>query len=514
MSLLCGIIDATPAWLQLLEQEGVPWVRFRPEMPDTGLLSAVIVDRPLLDREESVLRSYMASGGAILGAARHPESLTGKPWRSQNVRYLTDTRSDGPSWVDLLDVNIACQIPREANMLKTNDGTSALFAGEWGGGAMVVLPFDVRDIWFQTAAQYRMFPSPFERLPYERVAAAGRSDLLRLVHCSLEFLHHLRGKPYARLSPYPAGVSAVVAYRLDTDKASPRQIDAFRALSESLRIPFTWFVDTGSHLGWLERFAEMRGQEIGIHCRFHRDYAASGGYKADILEARKLLERAGTYPAGYAAPYGTWNSALGEALDELDLPFSSEFGIGYDTFPFRPEVPGRQFRTLQVPVHPVSSGALRRAGYPPARMEQYYSEVIRRKTMRGDPLFLYDHPLHENLGVGRAVLEEALRKGASPVTLGGFARWWLLRCRLLLQLGSPGITSAAAGQAAAEAGMCVRVSSLEGEAEVPLGESFRPESVRLPREYRSAADIGRTREFDLRTAIGSAVTAAMRWRKQ
>jgi hypothetical protein len=57
------------------------------------------------------------------------------------------------------------------------------------------------------------------------------------------------------------------------------------------------------------------------------------------------------------------------------------------------------------------------------------------------------------------------------------------------------------------------VSSLEGEAEVPLGERFRPESVRLPREYRSAADIGRTREFDLRTAIGSAVTAAMRWRK-
>ncbi|HEX9005645.1 MAG TPA: polysaccharide deacetylase family protein, partial [Bacteroidota bacterium] len=370
---------------------------------------------------------------------------------------------------------------------------------------------DPRDLWQQGSARTRLFPSRYERAPYELVAAAGRADLLRLIHCALEYLHHLRALPYARLWPFPDAVPSVLAFRLDTDRASRSRIDAFAQLSSDLGIPFTWFIDTASHDGWLERFAAMQGQEIGVHCYRHRSFTAPEGYITDIHEARRRLNAVGLAVEAYAAPFGIWNPALGEALEGLEVPYSSEFGIGYDTLPFYPEIPGRRYSTLQVPVHPISPGALRRVGYSPGKMEAYYADLLVRKIARAQPLFLYDHPIHGYAELGRTVLAEALRAGARPVTLGGFARWWRRRAAVL-HVGDKAI---------AADGLSLHLSTPGGESFVPLvpreGQSPAPQGEGPTRSralFHAPEGIRDTREFDLRTTIGAAFQAMSRRRQR
>ena len=312
MNLRCAIVECASSWVALLSQEGVPWVRANFETLEPEDVSVLIVDRRLQGAEQERVKAYLAGGGAVLGAARFLSSATHMPTRREYVRYLTDDRED--PWIELLDVSQVCDIPKEAGVLRTQDNVFGVFAGEVGGGAAILLPFDVSDLWLKEGATNRKFPSPFERLPYERVAVASRSELHRLVHHSLQFLHLHRSVPYVRLRPYPGDTLAMAAFRLDTDRASRRQIAAFYELSQSLSIPFTWFLDTYSHESWLGEFASMQGQEIGVHCYAHKTHKTLADARNDIERAQKLLRDAGIAIGGYAAPYGIWSTTLGETL--------------------------------------------------------------------------------------------------------------------------------------------------------------------------------------------------------
>ncbi|MGA9121382.1 MAG: hypothetical protein WB699_18590, partial [Bacteroidota bacterium] len=428
------------------------------------------------------------------------------------VRYLIDDQQN--PWCDLLDVESHCSLPREANRVYTDQGVPSVFAGEWGGGYLVLLPFDLQAVWERLITRYRQFPARFDRLPYERVSAIGRAEISHLIGKAIEFLHHRRGIPYARVWPFPGLAPSTFAVRLDTDRATRRQIEAFARCSKDTGVPFSWFVDTGSHRHFLDAFSTIPGQEFGIHCHRHVVYRSVDDYRTDIRLARTHLGRVGITPVGYAAPYGEWTMQLGEAIDDSRIAYSSEFGLGYDGFPFTFRTGTKRFSTPQIPVHPVSTGALRRSGYTADRMVKYFTALLRRNVAREEPVFLLDHPIHENQDVIRQVVDEATRLNLVPTKLSDFAAWWQKREKVLRELSIDWDGNSVTSSSATEnnPSFMLKVTTPGTALMQPVGasrDSAIPATSYLDTS-RSVDDLRRSRQFDLRTEIGVATTKALR----
>jgi peptidoglycan/xylan/chitin deacetylase (PgdA/CDA1 family) len=512
MNLRCALICGSDAWREVLVQCGIPAVETLRSALDPAWASVLVVDGRLSRQDAGLVRRFLALGGAVIGASGHLSPVIGMGCRREFVRYLLDER-DNP-WCDLLDLESDCSLAREANRITTDAGVPAVFAGAWGGGYAVLLPFDLQTVWERTDARYRQFPARFDRLPYERVAAVGRAEISRLVTNALAFLHHRRGLPFVHLWPFPDGAPSVFAVRLDTDRASRPQIETFARTSREAGVPFTWFVDAGSQSDFIGVFGSLQDQEIGIHCYRHTVFRSVDDYRIDIRLARTLLGNVGIAPVGYAAPYGVWSEALGEAVDDSRLSYASEFGLGFDGFPFLFRSGTKRFTTPQVPVHPVSTGALRRSGYTPARMVQYYSGVLRRNVAARQPVILLDHPVHGQQEVVEEITRQARESRLLPVTMGGFASWWRQRREVLENIAFrwDGSAVATSGSDGVPPSFVVAESTPEDTRLVRLDAAHPVQSPLTERlsDGRSLDDLRRSREFDLRTAIGVGSTVTLR----
>ncbi len=519
MILQCALVYGAEAWKQVLEQCGVPLSEGHGTAIDTDRASVLVVDGQLSREDGEAVRGLLARGGAVIGSAGDLAPVLGMSTRSTRVRYLVDDRSD--RWCDLLDLETQCEVPREANMLRTDQGNAAVFAGPIGGGWAVLFPFDLQKVWERFSKAYRQFPSQFDRQPFELVSSVSRADLTFLVGKALEFLHHRRNLPFARLWPFPGGAPSVLAVRLDTDKSTRGQIEDFVRCSRASGAPFTWFVDTGSHSHFLDVFRDLQDQEIGIHCYRHVVYRSVDDYRTDIRLARTLLAKQGLQPIGYAAPFGEWTTELGEAIDDSHMLYSSEFTLGYDGFPFSYRSKSKRYSTPQIPVHPVSTGALRRAGYSPQRMVRYYSSVIIRKMFRREPLFLLDHPVHRNHEVIGEVVKDAMHRGAVPVRFEEYLRWWQKREKILRTISMTwnenAFSSTLRQPEVADPSVLMRVTTDAGGMFLPIGVRAEPRSddrSPSPEDSFSIEDVRRSREFDLRTAFGIATTMCLRRLRQ
>jgi hypothetical protein len=423
-----GLTAPSPAWEELLRQEGVDHGLVDAAGRDPAeVCSALVVSAPLRPDAVSAIRAYLAGGGAVLGFARHLSAITDLACRHEKVQYLAGTGDPPFRSVGLLDLELPCDVPREANHLRTQADTFGVLAGEWGGGVVVALPFDLRDVLTDTRTALRAFPFPSDRLPAERVSLVAHGEVRHLVHDALEYLHHLRGLPYAHLWYFPGEARSVFALRIDTDAGKPEQVDRLYAIARNHGLGFSWFLDVASHATWLRRFAVMEGQEFGVHCLEHRAYRGSPEDREDVDRARAAMTGAGIPPAGFAAPYGTWSPGLGLLIEAAGFPFSSEFSFAYDTLPMAPVVEHRRLGTLQVPVHPVCAGAMRRVGYPERTMIRYFERVKAGKLLRREPLFFYHHPGDEAWDCVESICGMSAESGVCRMSLGEYARWWNVR---------------------------------------------------------------------------------------
>lgn len=514
MNLRVGLIGDSPGWEELLRQEGVPFGTVTPGDADPAGCSAIVVCRRLSGDEASFLREFLRSGGAFIGYAGYLPGLAEGAAAPFRIRYLEPGGHPVLPGLSLMDVEYDGLLPREANCLRTEDNVFAAFVGEMHGGWGVVTPFDPGLAMEDFRAAERYFYARPERLPSERVSRVAKGEVLHLVHAALQHLHHVRGLPYAHLAQFPAGCSSVFALRIDSDAGTREEVNRLAAIAREYGIGFSWFVDAGSHEGWLRRFAELPGHEVGLHCYQHRIFLDASKDAANVRRGLDAMRDAGVPVRAFAAPFGFWSPDLGRTLDDAGFAYSSEFGWAYDTLPHRPVIGGGRFKTLQVPVHPVSIGNLRKAGFTPAQMRTYFADVTARKLSRGEPLFFYHHPGHHEWGVVRAFCELAISRQALPMTLGRFAEWWERRAGVTVQILIQGdtIETAPAGGSYAVDAACI-VSRRGGEtAEVGLGAAIPLKNLawKQEQEFMAPADIKRTREFDLRGAIGRQFTRLQR----
>ncbi len=515
MNLRVGMIGSSPGWEELLSQVGVPVLHPVPPDSPPGTFSAVVATGRLKEDEAAFLREYLRNGGAVLGSSESLAGLLARTGDPVRLSYLAPEAGCRIRGLSLLDVERTGSIPREANCLRTNDNVYAVFAGELLGGLAVVAPFDPGEAMEDFRAVERYFYARQERLPSERVSRVGKSEVLHFVRGALEYLHHGRGIPFACLSPFPGGAVNVCASRIDTDSGTPEEIDELYRISSESGIPFTWFLDVGSHRSWLARFAEMERQEIGLHCFDHRIYLDAAKDEENIRRGLSAMKESGLAASSFAAPFGFWSPDFGRAIDRAGFRYSSEFAWAYDSLPHYPVTRSGRYTTMQMPVHPIAIGSMRRSGYTPAQMIQYFHDVVAGKLSRREPLFFYHHPGHRQWDVVRDLCDHMRSSGARPVTLGEYAAWWSARRALRPSFrvdGDSVVTSIEGVAPVADAcDVSVCISRKEGEEIlVPLLEGDTGKERRRVLPYVSAGDITRIREFDLRGEIGRRFTRLQR----
>lgn len=421
MNIRAGLLRPSPVWRQLVAQEGVDWVELQSagEISDGGFSVLVAPSRTGPADIEAIV-AYLANGGAVIGSASALSGLMES--REERLRYIL--AADEFSSAGVIDLEMDALVPREANVLRTPGNTFAVFAGEWRGGVAVVLPFDPAEALTDVRAGFRNFYLNRDRLPWERVSMVGKGGVRRLVRDALVYLHRVRGLPYVHAWYYPDGHPNTFIFRIDTDGAGREDIDALYALLEEYRLPASWFLDAKTQGAMLGRYHEFAGHEIGVHCDEHRIFRTESENRANIERALSTMRVAGHRPVGFAAPYGYWDLFLGNVIDELGFAYSSEFSWAYDTLPGAPVTPAGEYRTLQVPIHPVSAGILRRAGCPSGAMAKYFASAVRQRIRTGDPMFFYHHPSHREWGVMRELFAAARDAGVPAMTMGEYAGWW------------------------------------------------------------------------------------------
>ena len=483
------------------------------------ICSVLVVNRALMSAErESVVR-YLAWGGAVIGYAHHLASITDVHPDKQQLGYIVSQHDPILSDIHIVDLGMEGVVAREANVLRTQGDTYALFAGSLGNGYAVALPFDVEDIVGDRRVATKSFYAACERLPSERVSLVGKGEVRHLLHRAFEYLHHMRGLSYAHVWHFPHGNPTLFAFRVDTDRAELVDVEHLHALARDRGLALSWYLDVKSHENWLMHLQSMVGQEFGVHCYEHQVFPTVEANLKNIGKALRSMLESGFNPVGFAAPFGIWTPELAHAVEQLPFEYSSEFAYAYDTFPVYPETSGKRFATLQVPVHPICTGSMQKVGYSDAQMVEYFRRVIDLKIRRNEPLFLYDHPVHRRWKVVETVFDDVEQRGIGNVTLREYARWWKvrqsLRLTLVFQDDVLTVTGAPDPEDLESASIWLRVVRPDGkhtivpiEPRIDLGQGVawipRADPV-LPPD-----DIRRTRDFDLRGMLGNLYTSMSR----
>ena len=515
MKIQFGLLRASTAWEQFCAGEGIPSDVIEPGNPRLiEDFSVLIINRKPDQEECAAITRYLNDGGAVIGYAPFLSGLAKSLTRKERLDFLVADGQSGIFDIMLLDAAVEGQVPKEANLLRTDENTFGMFAGDLLGGAAVLLPFDPVDLMTDTRVANKRFYSNRDRLPSERVSLVGKGELRHLLHRSFEYLHHARKMPYIHLWYFPGGKKSLFAFRIDTDRGERWEIDELYDAAKEAGVGFSWFLDVRAHESWLDSFLYMAGQEIGIHCYEHQVFPTYEANLKNITRARRALEGAGLAAAGFAAPFGIWNAGLAGAIDEAGFAYSSEFSFVYDSLPVYPESLGIVYHTLQVPIHPISIGSLRRVGYTEKQMQEYYAAEMDRKLARGEPLFFYGHPTHHGWETIRFLLRRAREKGIESATFGEFARWWKRRSlsKCVVDTGNASATVNVHGSAGAD-DLWLRVSRAPGlEAVIPVAHAIDLERVPWAPMTLSALppDIRKVREFDPRALVGDIYSEMMR----
>jgi hypothetical protein len=507
MKLNVGIVGKSSQWEFLLAQEGVPYSNV------TGSLlpedySAVVASDDVHDHDLAMMREYLSRGGAVLCSAKVYAEIRQTTYNHEFIRYIFSDPSSPFSDVGLIDIQSRCRIAWNVNQLRTERNAFCVHKGVFNNGHIIALPFDPAVLSLDNRITTKSFYSPEHRLPFERVSTVAKGGIHRLVARSLELLHHHRGIPYAHVWYYPNDSKTLFAFRIDTDEGRPAEIDALYKLVLTHEIPTTWFVDVKSQHLFLSMFSSMEHQEIGAHCFEHKTYDDIQQNEANIRQALSVLQKVEIKPEGFAAPFGAWNPGLAQAIKNCGFVYSSEFAYDYDSLPSFPILQSEQSSVLQIPIHPIGVGNLRRQGYSEDQMKRYFDFVTSMKMSSREPLIFYHHPKDGHHDVLNHIFETVKQPGVSLMFMGEYANWWRRKLRLNPRISISGSTLRMVVEKGPES-VWMRITKADGtEAFCPIREEtnlssltweLRPLAFALPPNYT------RIRNFNYRIPLTKGV---------
>jgi hypothetical protein len=426
MRLKLGIWGIQPGYEIILEQIGVPYENVSENTNITlENYSVIIISEIIQESDKQVILEYMNTGGSVLLNARCWANLYGKKLKQKKVRFLISDNNSIYSSLGLVDIYTKISYVNSKELGILDEGLG-IYHTKIGKGFVLIFPFDINSLILDTRSIRKRFYSERKELPSEIVARVSKGKLRELVRISLGSLHHKRGLPFVHKWYFPDSSENVFIFRLDTDFCSSHQANNMVGICRKNNISATWFLDTTSEER-LHNYAEMKDQELALHCDRHLVFSDYKNNKKNLEIGRDKLNATGIEMNGFAAPFGDWNPELAKVLDDLNLEYSSEFTLDYDDLPFNPFINGKFSKVLQIPIHPISLGWLRRSHFSPKEMLNYYLKLIDEKLYLYEPTIIYHHPHHEYLNILDKVFQYVNKIKVKKLTMNEYAKWWKMR---------------------------------------------------------------------------------------
>lgn len=268
----------------------------------------------------------------------------------------------------------------------------------------------------------------------ERVATVDKADIADTLLHMLRRAFEEAGLPLVTVPRFPLAAASVLVLRVDVDGVFGRNAMAIAAQAERAGVASSFYLNGDlcqRHPGPLGPWPGRT--EVGQHAWTHTLYETVEDNLENLRRAQAWMAETGQRrPDSFVAPRGLWNPALGEALRSMGYRYSSDFGLDFDSLPFRSDG-----GILQVPVHPYSPERAtvwtQEEGLPAptaADVRDHYLRAMERQVQLRRPAHLYGHP--EVLGqmaeeVVPPLARRALELGMPNLTLGEFADFWIRR---------------------------------------------------------------------------------------
>ena len=422
MNLRIGIDNCKPGWQIILKQIGVSFLQiaFAKEISPNDF-SVIIITEKLNANEKQIISNYLNDGGAVLYADNAVEKT-----KIKKVRFLIAEEQTPFSNIGLVDVFSRINIPN-IKELKIIDLGLQIFA--FKQDLNLILPFNINDLVLNSDSRRKRFYANRKELPSEIVSKISKAKLRKIVEKSLEYLHHKRYLPFVHLWHQPYIDKNLFIFRLDTDFCSKKDADEMYEICKNNNISATWFLDTDSD-DRLNNYATMHNQEMAIHCDKHFVYDDYEDNYNNIQKAEKKLKQCGIKATGFAAPFGDWNPSLDKALQKMELKYSSEFALNYDDLPFYQYCNNGFSNVLQIPIHPVSLGRLRRSHFNENEMLQYYLDLVNEKLKLREAVIIYHHPHHKHFDIFDKIFQFVNSQNFGNMNMDEFSNWWEERYKL------------------------------------------------------------------------------------
>ncbi|MGE5812190.1 MAG: hypothetical protein ACM339_11850, partial [Ignavibacteria bacterium] len=264
----------------------------------------------------------------------------------------------------------------------------------------------------------------------ERVSVVSKGSIYYYLEEALENLFHFKNLPFVSLWPFPGVEQNIFGFRIDTDFADMKDLKNLYSVCKENNIRASWFVETGSSGDNINFYSSLEDQEIGLHCHRHKVFGSYKSNYVNIFKGQKSLGKINISPCGFAAPYGEWNAALGQAINDLNFLYSSEFGFAYDSLPFYPYLNKSLSKTLQVPIHPISIGRLYWGGHSEENIVKYFEDIIDYKLAVFQPIIFYTHPGEKRFHIFNLLFKKINALGICNYSLREYAEWWSKRWKI------------------------------------------------------------------------------------
>ncbi len=429
-----GRADADSGWTRVLDQERVDHrlgeLTSAPVVVLTGVLPGWVAD-------------YVWAGGvAVVSGAVASDQFLPSGFLASVTGYTSPgrtSRSHAPSLVTMFETEGSGELRlHEDRVVKYGvdpDCFPAVFTVRHGQGAVVASGIPLTALLAAPGDRLRTFcdHSPVT----ERVASIDKAAVVETLLSMLGMAFEIAGLPLVSMARFPQGAASVFILRVDVDGVYGDNTLHLAGVAESLGMPASFFLNgdysrlhPGPLSGWSER------AEVGQHAWLHTLLQTREQNRDNLERAERWMrDDLCVTPQSFVAPRGMWNRGLGEALQDLGYRYSSDFGLDFDSLPFRSDG-----GVLQVPVHPYSPERAtvwaREVGAPdpgPGDVRDHYLAAMRDQVRHGRPAHLYGHPevlgamAHEVLPAVCALADD-LHLPAS--TLGEYADFWIRREQL------------------------------------------------------------------------------------
>jgi len=428
---LVGLPDDDAGWQRILDQERIG-VRHG-DAPGAPIV--------LLSGEApGWLEDFVSAGGvAVLSGARPDAPLLPRGSRIGVSGFTPpgrDYRCSAPALVTAFpgpgDGELRLHEDRVVKYGADPDRFPVVLTVRRGAGALVATGVPLTELLTTPGDRLRRFSRMSEVT--ERVCGVDKAEVAETLLHMLRTAFRLAGLPLVSVPRFPGGSPSVLILRVDVDGAYGDNVQALARLGEQRDLAMSFFLNahlSEAHPGPLGPWGTRT--EVGQHGARHTLLEGRDENVANLREAESWMQaHVGVRPSSFVGPRGMWNAALGEALSDLGYRYSSDFGLDFDSLPFRADA-----GVLQVPVHPYSPERATvwadESGVPrptSGQVREHYLSVMAEQVRRGRPAHVYGHP--EVLGamapdVVPALHDFAAAHGLPDLTLGEYADFWLGR---------------------------------------------------------------------------------------